>query len=349
LIKKKMSTTPTMEERVMLTRVETMHKFGEAMKLLLNTCEFILKNENEQLIAINCCPEYEYLQNFRQDYEGNSGNSANPIEHFYQVIRHFIDTYRHQLFAIVGNDMWLLDDNLVICFADGYVDREEDESDSFIPLGYIYGIANRLSVEELRKTKQNMDIVKMPACIRLALLTLCESVAYEQDKMKLQIITKTVHGQIFAKSSGGDNPIAPFVNVFRTIFTGIIPDAENIPVPTMSSFESLMEGTASAFIEHGSLVKESLVGFHQTLKEEEGNDISAILMNFANKAKNPEVKGKMEEVTNAIKNKFGTLLPTEEEEKAFFSKFLSIFDRAPAKEDAKKTSSSSSSSDEGKK
>lgn len=338
-----------MEERVMLTRIETMHKFGEAMKLLLNTCEFILKSEKNELIAMNCCPEYDYLQNFRQDYEGAPAEdgTVEPIERFYQVVRHFIEMYRQQLLSIVGNDMWLLDEELIICVTDGFVEREDSDSESFIPLGHIYALANNLSVQEMRKTKQNMDIVRMPACIRLALVTLCESVAYDQDKLKLQIIAKTVHGQIFVKSGNEDNPIAPLANVFRGFFTGIIPDAENIPTPTMSGFADLMQGAASTFLEHGNVVKDSLVGFHRTLQEEKGNDISAVLMNVANKAKDPAVKGKMEEVTNILKNKFGTLLPTEAEEKLFFSRFLSIFDRVPAKPDD--GSSSSSAEGNGKK
>lgn len=340
-----MSSAPSMEERVMLTRIETMHKFGGAMRLLLDTCELIIRSENDELIARNCCPEYEYLQNFRQDYETNPDGTAEPIEHFYQVIRHFIETYRQQLFSIVGNDSWLLDDELIICVTDGFVDREESDSESFIPLGYIYAIANRLSVEELRKPKQNMDLVKMPACIRIALLTLCESVAYDQDKVKLQLIAKTVQNQVFAKNVEGDNPIAPFVNVFRSFFTGIIPDAENIPTPTMSSFTDLMSGTASTFLEHGNLVKDSLIGFHRTLQEEKGNDISAVLMNVANKAKDPEVQGKMQEITNVIKDKFGVLLPTEEDEKLFFGRFLSIFDRTPVKKETTTSSSAAETSD----
>jgi hypothetical protein len=332
------NTQLTDEEKVLAMRMDMMRKFGEGMKLLLNSCEVIMQQEKKHVIEAGCCEEYDFLHSFREEFE------AGPIEPFYQVVRYFIETNRARLFSIVGNDSWLLSPDIYICATDGFVEREDSESDSIIPLGFVYTLANSMAQEELRKTTPNMDIVKMRIYVRLALITLCESVAYEQDAIKLRAIARTTREDLSIRSGDENNPFAPVVDVFRGFFSGILPETQNLRNPTMQDVTSFTSGAAGALLEHGSLIKDGLMGFHRALEEEKSGDISSILRNLASKASDPTVKEKVDGITNVIKDRFSTMLPTEQEEKDFFSRFLSVFDKKEEPAAASSSSSSSSSS-----
>lgn len=329
------NTQLTDEEKVLAMRMDTMRKFGEGMKLLLNSCDVIMLQEKKHVIEAGCCQEYDLLHSFREEFE------EGPIEPFYQVVRYFIESNRARLFSIVGNDSWLLSPDIYICSTDGFVEREDSESESIIPLGFVYTLANDMAQEELRKTTPNMDVVKMRVYVRLALVTLCESVAYEEDAVKLRAIARKIREDLSIRSGDDNNPFAPVVDVFRGFFSGILPETQSLRTPTMQDVSSFASGAAGALMEHGNLIKDGLIGFRRALEEEGGGDVSSVLRNLAGKASDPAVKEKVDGVTNVIKERFSTMLPTEQQEKEFFTRFLSVFDK---RETPATTSSSSSSS-----
>lgn len=330
--------TLTDEEAMLAMRLNMMRKFGENMKLLFGACDVVLRQEKSYLIEAGHCDEYNGLQNFIAEFD------EGPVDKFYPVVRSFFDTHRAQIFSILGNDAWLLNEEVYLLATDGFVDREISESESYIPLGAVYILANDLALEEKRKTKRNMDVINMCGYLRLALVGVCESVSFDQDATKLRAIVRGIRSDLSIKEKDDDNPLNPIVDVFRGFFKGIIPGADVIPSPSMTDFKSFASGAANTLAEHGNLIKDGILGFHSALKEEKDGDISAVLRNLAEKTKNPETSERVSVVTDMLKEKFGNMLPTESQEKEFFSRFLSVFDPKDKKEPTSTSSSSSSSS-----